>query len=161
MFDRLKKVFKRKINWRRLFGIPQGFEHVSTDPHLLAMVWTKKQLDEQAEYFISFKNQVEYIVTSSLRCRKTGTVWSVLRPGRHHHVIRFMHDRGDGEFVHGAEQGFMTTKNRHITREVARALAIANGQVKEEDLQNPRHIFSEDLWETPEKYQYKPPKEKS
>ncbi len=136
-----------------------GFERMSTDPHLRCRVWTKKQLDEQAEYLKSFKHKPEYIVASSLRDKVTGNVWSIINPGRHHHVIRYMHERGDGKYVAGAEQGFMTDKNRHIDRPTARALAIANGQVKEENLVSSRHIFSEDLWETPEKYQYKPPKE--
>lgn len=47
--------------------------------------------------------------------------------------------------------GFLTSTDRFVSREEARKIAIASGQVKEDDL-NPAYLIStEDLWEYPQK----------
>ena len=51
-------------------------------------------------------------------------------------------DRSCGEH----EQGFLTNKNRFVTREDAAAIAIQANQIKDADRFNPKQLFSEDLY---------------
>lgn len=147
----------KRWNEKRFFA---GFERCSAYPHLRNRVWTKKQLEEQAEYFASQTNRQEYIVGVTFWDHNgDGAIYVTMCPGRHFHTIRWMWERGNGDRVNKCKQGFFTNKNRHISRPEARALALQNGQAKEENLRGGSDIFSEDLWETPEKYKYKGPPE--
>ena len=90
------------------------------------------------------------IIASAIQ-NKDGTIWCVLKPGRHHHCIAFMAEHGANKQEH--RQGFLTNHYRFIGREEAHALAQQNGQAT-----NPAHgyhLFSEDLWDTPSHLQYK------
>lgn len=154
----LSRLWKRYLRWR-VIRKWAGFERCTVYPHIRNKVWTPKMLAEKADYFAAHPSKVEYITGSALRDTRDGIVYVSMRPGRHFHVIRWMaerdYNRHRGKINSVCEQGFFTNKFRYIGREEARALAIANGQVREQDLTHSREIFSEDLWETPEKYQYK------
>jgi len=56
-----------------------------------------------------------------------------------------------GEKMIDGSQGFITNTGRFVERLEARKIAIAAGQVKEEDLDCATMIFTEDLWEYPRK----------
>lgn len=75
--------------------------------------------------------------------KQGGIVYSVPRPGRHHHVIKHMVDCGIEPPIFG-EQGFLTEDGTFVDREEARRIAIEAGQVVNPD--HPRELFSEDLW---------------
>lgn len=76
--------------------------------------------------------------------RHNGDVYVVLRPGRHHHIIRDMHARGLSAKA-TREQGFVTTTGRFVDRREAAAIAKAAGQIKEKT--GPDDVlFSEDVW---------------
>jgi hypothetical protein len=108
---------------------------------------------EQQEYLAMHyegDRKQERIIASAIRHRD-GSIWSVLRPGRHHHCIAYMWEHGENKKA--GQQGFLTNRYRFIGREEARALAIENGQCPTPD--HSRDLFSEDLWETPLHLQYK------
>lgn len=76
--------------------------------------------------------------------RHAGQVYSVPRPGRHHHVIRKMAGTGLGpEAMH--DQGFLTSSGRYVDRKEALRIAAAVGQIKVKTRPADR-LFSEDLW---------------
>lgn len=137
-----------------------GYERIVEYPKYKALRWTKEELEDQADYFSYYPPKQEIIVASAIMDLE-GTAWAVMRPGRHFHCIRHMAEHNAAEqSIKGntRNQGFMTNTNRYIGRKEARELAFANGQAKEEDIQSPNEIFSEDLWETPIAYQYVYPK---
>lgn len=72
-----------------------------------------------------------------------GTVYSVPRPGRHHHVIHLMASKGLKTPITG-EQGFVTSDGEFVRRTPAGRIAIKAGQIKE--LKWPPQMYSEDLW---------------
>lgn len=72
-----------------------------------------------------------------------GTVYTVPRPGRHHHVIRLMADKGIATPITG-EQGFVTSEGKFVRRTIAGQIAIKAGQI--EVLKCPPQLYSEDLW---------------
>ena len=152
MFDQIWRKAKRLLTlhyWA-------GFERCSAYPWLRNRVWTKKQLEEQVEYFKARPHVKEIIVgVTSWDKDGNGNVYVTLRPGRHFHIIRWMWERGDGDVVAGCQQGFFTNHCRHIDRKEARILALANGQCTEDMIQHETKLHSEDIWDTPEKYHYK------
>jgi hypothetical protein len=97
----------------------------------------------EAKYLDLYDKDERIIASANLDNR--GVAWVVLAPGRHHHCIWYMSDNGANKNIN--DQGFFTSHGRYIDREVARQLAITNGQCP-----NPPHsrdLFSEDLWDTP------------
>lgn len=100
---------------------------------------------------INGMHQVEERIIASANVDRYFTVWIVLRPGRHHHVISHMAEYGRNKKMR--QQGFFTNHYRYIDREVARALAMKNGQCPEPF--HGRELFSEDLWDTPEHLKHK------
>lgn len=79
-------------------------------------------------------------------------VHSVPKPGRHHDVIRVVHE-ATGEPV-GGEQGFVTSTGRFVNRLVARRIAENARQLiagrKDSDgipyVATDDRLFSEDVW---------------
>jgi hypothetical protein len=96
----------------------------------------------------------ETIETAALRV--DGEVWTLPRPARHHVLIYawgMAHWRaghgltgsgGPGELPDDAEQGFVTSTGRFVTRDDALTIALAAGQVGQ--LIAPGTLSSEDLW---------------
>jgi hypothetical protein len=141
----------------------RGYEYLTTPPghnqpyhEYRVRRWTPKQLfDAQVNNPVPFSE--ERIVGSAIKALD-GTVYSVERPGRHHHCIWFMVQKNLGEHdSRGStrDQGFMTSRNRYIGRKEARALAIRNGQATVANIVTNNEIHSEDLWETPVRMQHK------
>lgn len=95
---------------------------------------------------------VETIVRAAIQHGKT--VYSVMRPGRHHDVFRSMTAAGYETMYPGAVQGFCTYAGRFVDRTEARKIAEAADQIiasrtdangvpyKFEHV----HLFSEDVW---------------
>lgn len=72
-----------------------------------------------------------------------GKVWTLPRPNRHHHIIRYMYANGmSGSFMDG--QGFILEDDTFVSREEAAKIALDCGQV--ETLKAPPDLYSEDLW---------------
>ena len=69
-------------------------------------------------------------------------------PNRHWNVIQDMIDRGFGDDTLEAQQGFVTSSGRFVSRREALHLALSNGQVREDarPVPNLPELFSEDLW---------------
>lgn len=108
---------------------------------------------EQQDYFgLRFEGctKEERIIGSAIM-DTAGTMWCVLRPGRHFHNIAHAAEHGANKQLR--QQGFLTNRYRFIGREAARSMAMANGQVLDPD--HDRDLFSEDLWDTPKHLQYK------
>lgn len=73
-----------------------------------------------------------------------GTMVTVPRPGRHHHLIFAMTHNGHGPIGPDA-QGFSTTRGRFVDRREGLAIASAMGQVVHK---HPSYdmLYSEDMW---------------
>jgi len=128
----------------------RGYVTIKSWPKYKAYIWSPKQLAEQKRYFEGFPKEKEIIVASAIKAIN-GDVYSVMKPGRHHHCITLMWEKDASEMhISGntCKQGFMTNTNRYIGRREARALAVANGQALY--IHHPDEIFSENLWTTPE-----------
>lgn len=127
-----------------------GYVKIKRWPQYKAFIWNAKDLREQEEYFKGFPKEREIIVASAIRALN-GDVYSVMKPGRHHHCIAMMHEHYASEvYISGNtdDNGFMTNTNRYIDRKEARELVIANGQAKY--IMHPEELYSENLWDTPE-----------
>jgi hypothetical protein len=70
----------------------------------------------------------------------TEVTLSLPAPNRHHHVIA--HYAAMGGRGSGRRQGFITSKERFVTRTEAAKIAYASGQIAAPK----RLLFSEDLW---------------
>ena len=75
--------------------------------------------------------------------RFEGVLYSMPRPRRHHHIIRFIHEKTGANSIRG-EQGFLLEDGRFVDRYEAAGIALKNGQVTQ--LQAPPQLYSEDLW---------------
>ncbi len=75
-----------------------------------------------------------------------GTIYSLPKPNRHHHVIWHIVNITKVSHVDNEEQGFLDNEGNFFTREEALVIALESKQVK--DLNNIRagKLFSEDLW---------------
>jgi hypothetical protein len=71
-----------------------------------------------------------------------GTIVSLPKPFRHHHVIR---EINDGALVSRAVQGFVDDAGRFLDREDALDAARRSGQMEWKKGGLPQ-LFSEDLW---------------
>ncbi len=76
-----------------------------------------------------------------------GVIHSVKRPGRHHDVIKAMHDIGI-RFKSNHPQGFLLNTGRFVDRRPAKQIAIKAGQMKKRrpDIEHLKDLYSEDLW---------------
>lgn len=72
----------------------------------------------------------------------------IIRGHRHHNCIATISDipryRADNRYIESGVQGFVTSKNRFVTREEAKILAVNAGQLTK-STSNER-LFSEDLY---------------
>lgn len=99
---------------------------------------------------------MERIISAAIRWN--GTVQSVPMPGRHHDVIRHIVDNNPACQTVIGEQGFISgdgaTQGRFVTREEARKIAEAAGQLIASDkdadgvpfVRQHSQLFSEDVW---------------
>jgi hypothetical protein len=74
-----------------------------------------------------------------------GTVYALGAPARHHHLIRWLCERG----VRGTmdyEQGFIDDRGRFLRRVVAARVAEEAGQLLANATCRGRHLYSEDVW---------------
>jgi hypothetical protein len=69
--------------------------------------------------------------------------YSVPAPGRHHHIIHLLADKGFKTPIRG-KQGFLLSSGDFATRKEAGRIAIAAGQITK--LNWPPDLYSEDLW---------------
>lgn len=92
---------------------------------------------------------------AALRCERIeraairtadGTVYSVRRPLRHHHVIHVMGRARWLEHEATLEQGFVTDRGRFVGREEALAIATAAGQIQSRCGGDDIRLYSENLW---------------
>lgn len=85
-----------------------------------------------------------WIVCAAIKDIKTGLIFSLSRPNRHHNILHLMYDikvsNGFGDVV----QGFLSTHGDFYNREDAAKIALNNHQI--EKLMSPPDLYSEDLW---------------
>ena len=74
-----------------------------------------------------------------------GIMYSVPAPGRHHDVIRMMHEKHGLRNTDMRLQGFVTSTGRFVTREEAVPIATAAGQIIKKTCPA-FQLFSEDVW---------------
>lgn len=84
-----------------------------------------------------------YIIEAAIKDHD-GTIYTVPRPGRHHHVIGIMVEAGRPTPISG-EQGFLTNEGNFVDRIEAKKIAREAGQLLPTD-RNLKILFSEDLW---------------
>lgn len=77
---------------------------------------------------------------------QSGMILVLPAPNRHHDIIRASSDVGlPQDAICDADQGFITSTGRYVTREDAVPIAQAAGQILQKT--DPAHmLFSEDLW---------------
>ncbi len=80
-----------------------------------------------------------------------GDVYTVSRPGRHHHVIAYMAAMRRGGLRNTKRQGYVTTHGRWVDRIEGLAIATAANQII---FKHPsyRELYSEDMWESDKEY---------
>lgn len=146
-------LYDTKIGlWFRRRAARPKLRRLRDHPKYKGIRWTPEALKEQADYFAGFPPEREVIIGSAIRAID-GTVFVVLKPGRHHHVVDLMHEYEQSElFITGntCDQGFMTNTNRYLSRKEARDLHLRNNPDAKTSL--PTEIYSEDLWVTPLAY---------
>ena len=73
------------------------------------------------------------------------TCYSIIRPARHHHIMRMITlIKGNYDWVGDEDQGFMTTLQRFVDRIEGAKIALDTGQLPA--LHWPPRLYSEDLW---------------
>lgn len=89
---------------------------------------------------------VERITHSAIRVSRE-MIAVVPAPGRHHHIINTLGEAGvlSPELLGLAEQGFMTTDSRFVSREVGLLIAKTARQILRKTPPE-NQLFSEDLW---------------
>jgi hypothetical protein len=71
-----------------------------------------------------------------------GNIYTLPRPARHNNIIAYMRNIGyDGSI---RNQGFILSDGRYVDRDIAKTIALNNGQVTK--LINNAVLLSEDLW---------------
>lgn len=94
--------------------------------------------------------QKEVIKAAALKHKDTGKIYSVPKPGRHHDVIRVIHEEHKGDpraarkVVMGSTQGFVTSHDRFVDRYEALVIAKRVGQLIKEWVTD--RLYSEDVW---------------
>ena len=75
-------------------------------------------------------------------------VFSLPKPGRHHHIIAMMTDLDVSP--KGCEQGFLTDEGEFVDRKTAARIATEAGQIPRPDGPRPcapgGRLYSEDVW---------------
>lgn len=132
-----------------IYGLVQlvrfhDYECIERSPGYRAFLILKEHREFKRHCAEHIPKEKERIIASA-NLTNDGTVWAVLRPGRHHHCIWYMAQYGRNH--EPMQQGFLTNKFRFLGRQDARKLAMENGQCLEPD--HNRDLFSEDLWATP------------
>lgn len=106
-----------------------------------------------------FELREERILFSSIRLAD-GRIFAILRPGRHHHVIRAISALwAETEEPRMAlnDQGFLTNFGQWVDRKEACVIAERIGQIiKKSDFEGSTTLFSECVWDTPKVYHWKP-----
>lgn len=75
-----------------------------------------------------------------------GVIHVLPRPNRHWHISQVgMKFRGVDNFHHW-KSGFVTNTGRYVGRKEAREIALAAGQIKDDETYQPDTLFSEDVW---------------
>lgn len=94
----------------------------------------------------SFPEEVVGQIAVSCAAIRTpdGKVYSVARPGRHHHVIASMAEAGLPAPIRG-EQGFVLNTGTFVGRREARILAENAGQIRA-GMGRFDELYSEDMW---------------
>lgn len=89
----------------------------------------------------------------ALRCRKTGTVWSLPRPNRHNDLFRMFNNDYTQENhpelssrIVGSEQGFIDEKGAFLNRKEAAIVAKKTNQILHGEYSEVEILYSEDLW---------------
>lgn len=146
------------IDYLRAIPRTRGYIPVKRYPgYDKGLIWTPQELQLQSEYFEGYPKDKEVLVASAV-CTPDGTAYAVMRPGRHFHCIALAneaHPLAEFGTVDTSKQGFMTNTNRYVDRTEGRLIAERNMGVTK--FSNERHVFSEDLWDTPEHLKWKPP----
>lgn len=73
-----------------------------------------------------------------------GQLYKACQPFRHHHLIHLVYEK-TGKQVITESQGFITNKDRYITREEALTIAKQANQLLDRH-NHPTKLFSESLW---------------
>lgn len=121
--------------------IPNGPEE------LLCFIGMESDYPRLAAKKMDYKVAREQILFAAIRHTKTGVVYSVEQPGRHHHCIWAMAIFGEADAETTTDQGFITTHGRYVDRKLACRIARAAGQLDGREKTNPTYLlFSEDLW---------------
>lgn len=103
--------------------------------------------EEYRAYFAAECSKPERIVQAATRDRKTGRIYSVAVPGRHHNVVSLMKQVGAAGHGHeGSVQGFITSRGRFLGRREALKVATLANQLIRKTPPDDR-LFSEDVWD--------------
>lgn len=133
---------------RRWFTLPEPPivmrvpNHDGHSADLDCYVGSKEQFSEH------FNDTVdsECILMAACRHSKTGQIWAVERPGRHHHVLWAMDIMKVAQSdLSGDQEGFLTNWGRFVDRRAAALIASAAGQLLDKQT-TPVQLYSEDLW---------------
>lgn len=102
-----------------------------------------------AEWLEYYSNPAAEVTQERIECsaiqHPDGTIYAVLAPGRHHHVIWMMASIGRAGLNNTCDQGFLTSRGRYLGREAALVVAVAARQIKDKTGSSKR-LFSEDMW---------------
>jgi hypothetical protein len=86
----------------------------------------------------------EKIAMAAIR-HPDGLIHTASKPGRHHHVIRYMSELNRAGLPTTHDQGFVTTHGRYVDRREGLWIARAAGQIIRKT-NPPTILFSEDVW---------------
>lgn len=75
-----------------------------------------------------------------------GTIYSLPKPNRHHHVLWHIIAVTGAHYIDENEQGFLDDKGVFYTREEAYLHAYLNGQILNPKRARYDMLFSEDVW---------------
>lgn len=79
--------------------------------------------------------------------RFNGTIYSLPKPNRHHHVIWHIVEITGAKTVNasGDDQGFLDSNGKYLTRKEALDIAFESGQIRT-DRPIYNELYSENLW---------------
>ncbi|MNU19483.1 hypothetical protein D3C71_77110 [compost metagenome] len=103
--------------------------------------------EEYRRFFAAECSKPERIVHAATRDSKTGRIYSVVAPGRHHNLVSLMRQIGvatTGE--NRRAQGFITSRGRFLDRREALKVATLANQLIRKTAPEDR-LFSEDVWD--------------
>lgn len=85
-----------------------------------------------------------YIACAAIKSRDGEKVYSLDKPARHHHIIKYAVEQGEPTPVIG-EQGFLTNSGKFVRRKRAKMIARRAGQLLDR-ASDSSLLFSEDVW---------------